>query len=302
MPSASLKRVARARSLFTRTGIVMLCAAVAITAGLTAAKKRPIKKPTFDPQAESVELFDGIEKGLLDATLIPKNSFGGNVFIENKSDKPLTVKLPKAVAAVQVLKQGFGAGGAGGGGAGGGIGGAGGGGQQSMGGGMGGGGMGGGGMGGGGMGGMGGMGGGFFSVPPEKVVQIPMHSVCLQHGKAEPRPTATYKLVKLETYTKNPVLQELITMVAAGNINPQAAQAAVWHVTDNMTWDQLASKQVAHVGGASPEPYFTDEQLSGAQQIVATAQGRTRDRKVDELEPKARKSDETQPKARRVEK
>ena len=134
-----------------------LCAAclafgLSWTVAASPKKRIVIKKQNVDPQAETVELFDGINKGLLDAHLVPHNADGGNVFIENKTDRPLTVKLPKAVAAVQVLKQGFGGGGGGagrggrGGGAGGGAGG--GGAAQSMGGGMTGGGMG-GGMGGG---------------------------------------------------------------------------------------------------------------------------------------------------------
>src|SRR5262245_6919668 len=141
--------------LAVRSGMVTLCVAVVATATLTGAtKQRPIKKLTYDRSAPVVELFEGIEAGSLEATLIPKSSLEGNVFIENKTDKPITVKLPKAVAAAQVLKQGFGQGGGGGGrgGGGGGMGG----GPGGMGGGMGGGQM----MGGGMMGGMGGMGGG----------------------------------------------------------------------------------------------------------------------------------------------
>ncbi|MGE5193110.1 MAG: hypothetical protein ACM3U2_11485, partial [Deltaproteobacteria bacterium] len=138
-------------NLAMRSGMVGLCAAVFMTASLTGAtKQRPIKKLSYDPSAPVVELFDGLEQGSLDATLIPRNSLGGNVFIENKTDKPVTVKLPKAVAAVQVLKQGFGGAGAGGRGGAGGMGGMGGG----MGGGLGG--MGGGKSMGGGRGGMGG--------------------------------------------------------------------------------------------------------------------------------------------------
>ncbi len=132
-------------SLALRSGVLGLCAAVAITASLTAAtKQRPIKKLSYDPKAASVDLFEGIDQELIEATLIPKSSLEGNVFIENKTKKPLTVRFPKAVAASQVLKQGFGGGGAGGGRGGGGAGGGGQGGGmgggQSMGGGMGGGG------------------------------------------------------------------------------------------------------------------------------------------------------------------
>jgi hypothetical protein len=270
-----------------------LCAAVAMTTTLTAAsKQRPIKKLSVDPSAEKIELFEGIEKGALEATLIPKSSLEGSVFIQNKTKKPLTVHFPQAFAASQVLKQGFGGGGGGGGGGRGGAGGqqggmGGGGMNQSMGGGMGGGmmggGMGGGMMGGGGMGGGmmgGGMGGGFFSVPPEKTVQFPITSVCLNHGKGEPRPRMTYRLIKLEDFTSDPVLQELVVMVGTGafDSNKQAAQAATWTVTDKMSWDKLAAKQIEHVGGQPDEPYFSQGELAEAQQILAQAQGKARQR------------------------
>lgn len=252
-----------------------MCAGLVATS-LTGGIKQPIKKLYVDPAAETMDLFEGIDQGIFEATIIPKSSLEGNVFVENKSNKVLTVKLPRAVAAVQVLKQGFGAGAGAGGGAGGLGGGAGqgqggqGGQGQAMGGGM-------GGMGGGGMGG-GGMGMGMMSIPPEKTVQVPLKSVCLNHGKPEPRPNMTYKLVKLETYTKDPVLQELLATFAAGNMDQQAAQAATWHVTDKMSWQELATKQITMLGGLPPKPYFTPAQLMAAQQLVATAQKKARDR------------------------
>ena len=67
-----------------------------------------------------------------------------------------------------------------------------------MGGGMGGMGMGGGGMGmgGGGMGGGGG--GGFFNIPAEKVGQFKVQTVCLEHGKKDPRPAIPYEIKPIE--------------------------------------------------------------------------------------------------------
>ncbi|MEX0726818.1 MAG: hypothetical protein WD065_11145, partial [Planctomycetaceae bacterium] len=118
---------------------LMLISASSSDANSRARKpKRPITKPKFDPDAERVELFQGIEDGQFDARIIAKNALQGKILIENKTDKPLTVELPDSIVAVHILKQ-FGGGGMGG--MGGGMGG--------MGGGM-------GGMG----GGMGGMGGG----------------------------------------------------------------------------------------------------------------------------------------------
>ena len=257
---------------------------VALTA-VSFAGKRPLKRLLYDPHAPVVDLFDGIERGTLEAVLIPKNSLEGSVLVDNNSDKPVTVALPNAVAAVQVLKQGFG-GGAGAGGRGAAAGGQG----QALGGGLGGGGGGfggggggggfGGGVGGGGFGGGGG--GGFFTVPPAKTARIAFTSVCLSHGKPEPRPQMRYKLVKLETYTTNVALQELLIRVGAGEVDPQAAQAAAWHLSDRMSWEALAAKEIDRLGGVENDPYFSAAQLSKARELVAQAESQARRRQAED--------------------
>ncbi len=245
---------------------------------------RPISKLSFDAAAESVEFFKGMEDGVLETKVIATGPMGGSLLITNHTDQPLTVEMPQAFVTVHVLKQfggmGGGGGGMGGGGMGGGQGGGQGGGNQNQGGGMGGGGQGGGGMGGGGMGGGGqggGGGAGFFSIPPEKTVRVPYVSVCLEHGKADPTPRATYKIVPVEEYTKDPVLQEMISMVGSGKLPPQGAQAAVWTRTDNLSWHELASKFSYNVLGGKI-PYFSGNELRTAQVIVSTAEGRVREK------------------------
>lgn len=284
----------RTSALVRSVGVLAVCLTVVGLSSVTAAKaarrtkrKPVITRPRFNPTAERVKLFDGMKKGVLKVKVIAKNDKRGNVLIENTTDKPLTVELPKAVVAVHVLKQ-FqgGAGGMGGlGGAGGlaGQGGQSGGGQnQSIGGGF-------GGQGGGGSGGYGGGGGGFFSVPPEKIVRIPYQSVCLEHGKPEPRPRCMYRLVPVAEYTKNPALRELLELVGTGRINPQVAQAAAWNLASNMSWRQLASKPYKRLGGLGPRPYFSRAQLQGAQSLVALAVGRASEKKKNgpEAQPAA---------------
>ena len=245
--------------------------------------KRLVKKPVYDPGAARVELFEGIEQEQLHATLVPKNSLSGSVFIENRSDKPLTVTLPRAVAAVQVLKQGFGGGGAGGRGGGGQPGGAQGGqgGQgQALGGGFGGGGgaaggLGGGVAGGGGNGfGNGGGGGGFFTIPSQAVVQVPLTSVCLEHGKSDPLPKMTYKLVRLETYTGNLALREFLLLVGSNDLDAGAAQAAAWCLASDMSWESLSAKTIGRLGGVDDDPYFSAAQIAAAQGLVAAARAK----------------------------
>ena len=86
--------------------VAVLCIASALPAAARTRRVRAITKPKFDPAAKQIELFQGIKEGSLVAKLILKNSRQGNVLIENKTDQPLTVKLPDAVVGVQVLKQG----------------------------------------------------------------------------------------------------------------------------------------------------------------------------------------------------
>jgi len=80
--------------------------AVCLVASSTASPRvRPIRKLTLDPNARSVDLFDGMRDRVLSVRVVPRDEFSSRVFITNTSDRPLTVKLPKAVAAVHVLKQ-----------------------------------------------------------------------------------------------------------------------------------------------------------------------------------------------------
>ena len=230
------------------------------------ARKPVITKPKFDPTAEKIEFFKGMEEGQLETKFIPKDANGGFLLVTNTTEEPVTVELPEAFVAVQVLKQfgGMGGGGMGGGGMGGG------GQNQNVGGGMGGGGMG---------------GGGFFSIPPERTVRVPYVSACLNHGKPDPSARLEYKLVPVEEYTKDEVLTELIRMVGSGRVNQHSAQAAIWNRTDNMSWQDLASKSTR--GILSVEYYFAPQNIQEGQYLMAAAEGNVRENaKAEKSEPK----------------
>ncbi len=241
-------------------------------------KARQIVKATFDADVKKVELFEGMKEGQFEAKVIAHGPSRGFVVVGNTTKEPLTVQMPPAfvVMPTAVLKQFGGGGGQFGGGGGGQFGGGGqqGGGQQQNAGG--GGGQQGGGQFGGQQGGQQG-GQGFFSIPPEKAVKIPYVSACLNHGKADPHPRNHYSIVSLDFYTKDPVLKELIRMVGTGRLAPQAGQAAIWHRTDNMSLQQLAAKFSYNAIGQKV-PYFSQQDLLGAQQIVATAISRVKER------------------------
>jgi hypothetical protein len=276
-------------------GVVVSASAVSQAESKRRETRKPVlTHPKFDPTAERVGLFDGTSDGRLESKFIPRDATGGFVLVSNNSDQPLTVELPDAFVAVQVLKQfgggGLGGGGLGGGGLGGGGlgGGQGGGNQQAgggFGGGQGGGGLGGGGLGGGGLGGGGG-GGGFFSIPPEKAVKVPYISACLNHGKPDPNPRVEYRLVPVEEYTQDPVLAELIRLVGTGRVDQHSAQAAIWTRTDNMSWQQLAAKSHRNLSGVV-EYYFSSANIAEAQLLMARAEGIVKESKNNPQETAA---------------
>ncbi|NLF07710.1 MAG: hypothetical protein GX594_06990 [Pirellulaceae bacterium] len=223
-----------------------------ITTAVTAVEgqKRLRKIGEYDPNAQTVEMFAAIEKGDIAVKLIAKDSTECNILIENKTDKPLNVELPKAFAGVPVLGQGFGGidGGRGGGRTGTGTGG----GNQGMG------------------GGMGGMGGGMFCVPPEKVGKFKLPAVCLEHGKDEPRAAIPYEIKPIESFTTKAGVRETCEMLGMGQLDQRAAQAAAWHLNCDMSWEELAAKRIRHANG-STEPYFSPVEIQAGMTIAATA-------------------------------
>lgn len=233
-------------------------------------KKKVSGKLTVDPTAEKVGFFDAMDRGDLEVVMIPQDAKGGKLFIENLTDKPLTVEMPDAFVGVQVLKQ-FGGRGGGGGGFGGGGGGFGGGGGGFGGGQVtGGGGAGGSSMRGGGGGGARGGGGNFFSVPPEVIVRVGYNSVCLEHGKNDPSSQMRYRPVRVEQYSQDPVLKELLVKVSEQTIDSDVAQAAAWNINSKMSWDELAKKTVGRAGVNKYTPYFSQEVLAQARSTVGT--------------------------------
>jgi len=239
------------------------------TLAVAAERQRKLKVGQYNPADQTVEMFKAMKAGDIEVKLIPKDSTQSRVLIKNKTKQPLNVKLPEAFAGVPVLAQQIGGGGggfdAGGGrnrrdGGGGGA-------SQGMGGGM-------GGMG---MGGMGGMGGGMFNVKPEVVGNFKVPTVCLEHGKREPRPKIPYVIKPIEQFTKKAEIRELCQMLGKGRLNQRAAQAAAWHFSDGMSWPQLATKQLRFANGAR-RAYFSPIEIRQAMQIASTATRLARER------------------------
>lgn len=223
---------------------------------LTPAFARDSTRADTTTAAAAQDVLAAQAAGLVEVKFIPNDSRSAQVIVTNRSDRPLSLRLPVGFAGVPVLAQmGMQGGGAGGFGAGG-IGGQ----AQNVGG---------GGMQNGGMGIGGGMGGGGpFSLPPERTRTLRVATVCLEHGKREPSPRIPYRMTALDNCSTDPRLQDVMTALANGSISQKVAQAAAWHISSGRTWDQLATEVISMAGGDPDVPFFTPAELAAARRLV----------------------------------
>lgn len=227
---------------------------VATMVASTASAREP-RSRSLATASETHELLQAEEAGLVTVKYIPNDSRSAQIVVTNRSDRPLSLRLPEVFAGVPVLAQ---LGGGGGGQAGFGAGGigasaqtTGGAGPQNQ-----------------GMNIGGQQGGGMFSLPPEKTRVVKVTTVCLEHGKPEPSPIRPYKLVELESFSDDPRLEQLMQSIGKGEISQKVAQAAAWHIANGLTWQQLAAEKIDHAGGDPDEPFFTPAELQAAFKVV----------------------------------
>jgi len=244
-------------------------------AGLMGAGRGSLTQLTLDPDAPVVELFAGVEDGQLGVRVVAENPHEGRIFITNTTDRLLTVAVPKGLVGVQVLPQFNGQG------AGFGF-------QNGQ-----------------GLVGQNGQNGqfgpaqavggnafpvgnnafpnangnnllpggnaqGFFSIPPEKTVQLALRSVCLNYGRPEPNVRMKYHLMPASAFTTDPVLQQLLEE-SSPRIARDVQQAAAWHLASSLSWERLAALKTEPIPG-QPRAIFTRSQLQAAQDLVKSTQ------------------------------
>lgn len=113
---------------------------------------------------------------------------------------------------------------------------------------------------------------GSFVVQPGKQRAFRFATVCLEHGKPEPSPRVPYKLVAIESFSKDPRLPVVMAALAGGRVSQKSAQAAAWHLANGLSWERLAAEVIDHAGGYPDEPFFAPADLVAARGLVAEAE------------------------------
>ncbi|QDU30509.1 hypothetical protein ETAA8_56540 [Anatilimnocola aggregata] len=198
-------------------------------------------------------LFAAIAAGDLEAQVVPRDSKRLTIQFKNKTDRPLTIQMPAAMAAAPILAQ-----------------------QQpfnffpgqpnnqqpnnrqqspqQL--------------------GMPGMnnnnggnnnlfGNGIFNIPAGRAIKIKADCVCLEYGKPEPDARMKYELKPLAEVCDKPELATMLRSLGDEQIDQRVAQAAAWHLTNELGWDELAGLVSRRVGS------YTEHQFTSAQIAVA---------------------------------
>ncbi len=114
-------------------------------------------------------------------------------------------------------------------------------------------------------------GGGIFNIPPGRVGKININTVCLEHGKQDPRPRMEYKVVPIEELTTDPKVHQMIQMLANDEITQNVAQAAAWNAANGLSWEEMLTKNRIERMDGYYERYFTPNELMVAHRVVEVA-------------------------------
>lgn len=206
------------------------------------------KVQTLEMQAAEgsveVDLFQAIEKDQLAAGIIQSGMKGGKLYLENKTDQPLSVRIPQAFGTRPILAQ-FGGGGGGSGSDD--I-------EQLFGSNAG--------------GGMGGGMGGVMNIPPEKVVAVKYQSVCLEYGKPVPDASSAYELAPLNEVTTKEDVKILCENLH--RVDLRAAQFAAWHMNSGTPVAHLASETILRPNGKRV-PNFNAKEVQQGMMLIQMA-------------------------------
>ena len=216
------------------------------------------------PPEITVDLFDAIKQGQLEVQVIPREARGCRLMMTNKTDKPLSVRLPAAFAATPVLAQfnnnnwnannGNNANNA----------------PQPL-------------------GvttngqrnnvrpgpmnirqqGNGNRGpfGPLFNIPPEKMIKAKFPALCLEHGLSTPRAAMPYEIKPLEDVTTTQGVSEVLAALGDGEVQQDVAQLAAWHLNNGIGWQQLAAEKETF----TQQPRYSASHLKAAKKLADQA-------------------------------
>ncbi len=106
-----------------------------------------------------------------------------------------------------------------------------------------------------------------FEIQPDKARKMKVPTVCLEHGKKDPNPRVKYKMIPLEEFNADPKVAEVCKALGNGKLQQNVAQAAAWHFTNGLSWQELASKPKVVSQYTGVQMWFSKFELQNAMQF-----------------------------------
>lgn len=112
-----------------------------------------------------------------------------------------------------------------------------------------------------------------FAIPPESTREFRVATVCVEHGKPNPRSMVKYELVRPEEVGVGPELADALAGYGRGESDQEAMQAAAWHLANGKTWDEL--RKMSRMAAVNAQtPVFTKQELAAARRLVEASRQR----------------------------
>jgi len=233
---------------------LVLADAVCGLAASGAAKENPSRRSNA---ADQVALFEAIEAGDVAVTVIPQRAERVTLQIANKTDRPLAIEVPEALAAGPVLAQlpifpgganqndpsanapqavGFPGPGQ----------------NNNM------------------NAGQGlnlPMNPGFFNVPAGRVIKVKLPATCLEFGRREPNSRIAYELKPLAAVTERKEVATILSMIGRNEVRRRIGQLAIWNLANGTEWSEIAKLRSDRIDGLVA-PQFSAREIREAQALV----------------------------------
>lgn len=85
-----------------------------------------------------------------------------------------------------------------------------------------------------------------------QTLQLTFRTACMNFGVPEPKPASRLFLKRVEDYTPIPELQIAVKQIAAQKVETSIAQAAIWHLSNKLSWETLANARMFGAFNISP--------------------------------------------------
>jgi hypothetical protein len=213
-------------------------------------------EPPPEATRDRVELFEAIAAGDVSVQVVPQRSERVTLQVANKTDRPLSIEVPAAIAAAPVLAQlpggGFNQPSADNA-------------PQAL-----------------GFPGMNnvqnggngnaagfpfGMNGGLFNIPAGKTIKVKLPAACLEFSRREPSSRIPYQLKPIESVTPRSEVVDILAMINRKEVSRRVGQLAIWNIANGTSWREIANLKIDPIGGLVAPQYSSDE-IRKAQQLV----------------------------------